>query len=356
MGAAVTNPKDRSTQMKRLFGNVDRAELEKRLPSPAPDKSRASSGGMSGAVKSMQISFSAIEEENERLRAEIRSASAVVELDPDLIVPSFVRDRMDLEGDPQFPLFVEGIRSEGQKLPILVRPVPEKPDAFQVAYGHRRLRACQILGIRVRAIVMPLTDEELILAQGIENAERANLSFIEQALFAVELKNRGYGRETIAKALGRGEDKGLAYISILTATAGALPEELVRKIGPAPTVGRPKWEKLKSFFKDQKLPAKANSAVNGLVASEKWQSLSSDERFAAVLRLLTGRAETDDAQAGHVAQVELGGGLSVTTRRTPKVTLLSIPHDPVPGLSAWLIERLPQLLEEFRRSEQETKS
>lgn len=353
----MTNPKDRSSQMKRLFGNVDRAELEKRLPSPAADRPRPGSGGMSGAVKSMQMSFSAIEEENDRLRAQLKAATAVVELDPAVVVPSFVRDRMDVEGDPRFPLFVESIRSEGQKLPILVRPVPEKSDAFQVAYGHRRLRACQILGIRVKAIVMPLTDEELVLAQGIENAERADLSFIEQALFAIELKNRGFTRETIAKALGRAEEKGLAYISILTATAGAFPEEFVRKIGPAPSVGRPKWEKLKSYFKDQKLPAKANSAVNGLVASEKWQSLTSDDRFAAILRLLGGRGEADSpSAAGQVDQLDLGDGLSVTTKRTPKATQISIPHDPVPGLSAWLIERLPQLVEEFKQSDREATS
>lgn len=352
----MTNPKDHSNRMKRLFGNVDRAELEKRLPSPVAEKARGgAAGAMSGAVKSMQMSFSAIEQENERLRAQLNSASAVVELDPAVVIPSIVRDRMDVEGDPQFPLFVESIRSEGQKLPILVRPVPEKPDTFQVAYGHRRLRACQILGVQVKAIVMPLTDEELVLAQGIENAERADLSFIEQALFAMELKNRGFTRETIAKALGRPEEKGLAYISILTAIASALPEELVRKIGPAPSIGRPKWEKLKSYFKDQKLPASASSAVNGVVASEKWQLLTSDERFAKILRLLDGRGEAGSPPAGEVGQLDLGDGLSVTTRQTAKATQISIPHDPIPGLSAWLIERLPQLLEEFKRSEGEKK-
>jgi ParB family chromosome partitioning protein len=338
--------------MKSLFANVDRAELEKHLPSPALDKSRPNSSGMSGAVKSMQQSFSAVEAENERLRAQLQSAETAVELDPATIVPSFVRDRMDIEGNPQFPQFVEGLRTEGQKLPILVRPMPDRANAYQVAYGHRRLRACQILGIPVRAIVMPLTDEQLVVAQGIENTERENLSFIEQALFAVELKKRGFPRETIAKALGRSEEKGLAYISMLTSTASALPEELVRKIGPAPSVGRPKWEKLGSFFEDQKLPAKANSAVNGLVASERWQAQSTDERFAAVLRVLDRPVPAEKPRA---TEVDLGDGLSVTTKLTPKATQISIPHAPAPGLSAWLLDRLPELVEEFRRSEREAK-
>lgn len=349
----MTNPKDRSNQMKRLFGSVDRAELEKHLPSPAPDKLRSGSAGMSGAVKSMQQSFSVVEAENERLRAQLQSSEAVVELDADAIVPSFVRDRLDIEGDPQFSLFVESIRTEGQKLPILVRPLPDKAGFYQVAYGHRRLRACQILKIAVRAVVMPLTDEQLVVAQGIENTERANLSFIEQALFAVELRRRGFSRETIARALGRGEAKGLAYISILTATASALPEELIRGIGPAPSVGRPKWEKLGSFFRNQKLPAGANTKVEALVASEDWRSLGSDDRFARLLQALDKRAQTSQAD---FEELELGNGLSVTARRTPRATLITIPHAPAPGLSGWLIERLPQLVEEFRRSGRETKS
>lgn len=349
----MTNAKDRSNRMKSLFGNVDRAELEKHLPSPALDKPRPNSSGMSGAVKSMQQSFSAVEAENERLRAQLQSAETAVELDPSTVVPSFVRDRMDLEGNPQFPQFVEGIRKEGQKLPILVRPMADQTGVYQVAYGHRRLRACQILEIPVRAIVMPLTDEQLVIAQGIENTERENLSFIEQALFAVELKKRGFSRETIARALGRSEEKGLAYISILTSTASALPEGLIHKIGPAPSVGRPKWERLGSFFKNQKLSSDANSAVNGLVASEKWQSQGTDERFAGVLRVLDRPAASSRLQ---VAKVDLGEGLSVTTKRTPKATQISIPHTPAPGLSVWLLERLPELVEEFKRSEREAPS
>lgn len=348
----MTNAKDRSNRMKSLFGNVDRSELEKHLPAPALEKPRPNSSGMSGAVKSMQQSFSAVEAENERLRAQLQSADMTVELDPASVVPSFVRDRLDIEDNPQFPQFVEGIRREGQKLPILVRPVADQTGAYQVAYGHRRLRACQIIGIPVRAIVMPLTDEELVVAQGVENTERENLTFIEQALFAAELKKRGFSRETIAKALGRSEEKGLAYISILTSTASALPDALIRKIGPAPFVGRPKWEKLGSFFKDQKLPADANSAVNGLVASEKWQALSTNERFASVLRILDRPAPANEAE---IAQVDLGQGLSITTKRTPKATQISIPHAPAPGLSAWLIDRLPDLIEEFKRSEREAK-
>lgn len=129
-----------------------------------------------------------------------------------------------------------------------------------------------------------------------------------------------------------------------------MPEQLVRKIGPAPSIGRPKWEKLGSFFKDQKLPPEANSAVNGLVASETWQALATDQRFAALLRLLDRRAAVSNKT--QIEELDLGEGLSVTTKRTPKAIQISIPHAPAPGLSDWLIARLPQLVEEFKREAQ----
>ncbi len=93
----MTNAKDRSNRMKNLFANVDRAELEKHIPSPAADKSKPHAAGMSGAVKSMQQTFSAVEAENERLRAQLQSAEVAVELDPAHIIPAFVRDRMDFD-------------------------------------------------------------------------------------------------------------------------------------------------------------------------------------------------------------------------------------------------------------------
>lgn len=335
--------------MRNMFGNIDRAELEKHIPSPADSTPRLNPSGMSGAVKSMQHSFSAVEAENEQLRTQLRLGGVVVELDPANIIPSFVKDRLDIEGSPQFKDFVESIRREGQKHPILVRPTPDNPEVYQVAYGHRRLRACLIIGIPVRAIVRSLTDEQLVLEQGIENTERENLSFIEQALFAAELKRNNFSRETIAKALGRSEEKGLAYISFLTSTVSAIPESLIRKIGPAPGIGRPKWDKLGSFFKDQKLSSDANSAVNGLVGSQKWQALGSDERFEAILGVLdrTNRSVSDVT----TGTVDLGDGVIVAIKQTPKAMQISIPHASAPGLSSWLIKRLPALMEEFKQSE-----
>src|SRR5215207_666947 len=115
------------------------------------------------------------------LRAQIEGGQHVVDLDPSLVDPSFITDRIPIERDPGFDIFVQSIAEAGQQVPILVRPHPDTAGRYQAAYGHRRLRAAAALGLSVRAIVRPLTDAELVVAQGKENGDRRDLSFIERA-------------------------------------------------------------------------------------------------------------------------------------------------------------------------------
>ena len=71
---------------------------------------------------------------------------------------------------------------------------------YQVAYGHRRLQAVRLLGRPVRAIIRPLQDIDVVVAQGVENSARQNLSYIERALFALTLEARGFERSVIMRA------------------------------------------------------------------------------------------------------------------------------------------------------------
>jgi ParB family chromosome partitioning protein len=339
----MNNPKIRSDHMKRLFANADPKELEKQLRAPTEDIPKLSAG----PVKSMQQTFSAVETENDNLRRQLEANETVVEIDASRVIPSFIRDRLDLEADAEFAAFVEDIAQIGQQLPILVRPVEGKPGYYQAAYGHRRLRACQILAKPVRAIVRGLSDRELVLAQGIENSQRANLSFLEQALFAIEMKRNGFDRETISLALGRGKDKGLAYISILTATVAEIPEDLLRLIGAAPNIGRPKWEKLGSFFKEPPLKPEQNAVITSLLSSERWKAMKSDDRFTELLALLSKQQDTEsDANV-----YNCGDGFLVTAKQSAKATHIYFPNDRLPGLTEWLIARLPNLITEFKEQQ-----
>lgn len=338
----MANPKERNQRMKSLFANVDADALAKHAPASPVDQEKRRVG--STAVKSMDRAFVSIEDENKRLHNQLHSAESIIELDPDRVVGSFVNDRLDIDGDETFQAFVEGIKEAGQKLPILVRPLTGKPGHYQAAYGHRRLRACQILKRPVKAIVREMSDEELVVSQGIENSERLNLSFIEQALFALSLKERKYSREIISDALGRKEGRNLSYVSILTNTAALIPEELIRLIGPATSVGRPKWEKLGALIKDRRLSAPQKEAVAGVTASLSWSESGSDQRFSLMLEALDQSAKREP----EVVDVMLADGIVIAARRTETSTRISIPDNRLPGLSDWLLQRLPEFVSEFQ--------
>jgi ParB family chromosome partitioning protein len=173
----------------------------------------------------------------DELEEQLRSGHAIVDLDPSVIDASFVPDRMAPSEEAHKEL-VQAIKADGQIVPILVRPHPVEQGRYQVAYGHRRLRAVTELGMQVRAVVRELTDEQLVVAQGQENNARTNLSFIEKARFAIQLEQRGFRRDVIMQALCVDRPR----VSQMIKFASGIPMELINAIGPAPGIGRRKWE------------------------------------------------------------------------------------------------------------------
>jgi len=116
--------------------------------------------------------------------------SAIREVDPDLIDDWGPKDRLDaftaVNSDDDadgFEALKSSIKDDGQQVPILVRKAGTE-GRFEIIYGRRRLRACAELGLKVRANVQDLDDATALLAKGLENAARRNLSFYEKARFA----------------------------------------------------------------------------------------------------------------------------------------------------------------------------
>lgn len=288
--------RDRKSSLKALFGEpLAPAPAQTPMPAPetksmpvdmAPAPSPSPVRATSGAVKAMGLSLTAIAREAEEakaLRQALEEGERILELETETIDVSFVSDRLT-EGDrddPDFAMLVESIRVNGQQVPILVRPHPEKPGRFQVAYGHRRLRAAQRLGVSIKALVRPLADEELVLAQGKENAERRSLSFIERALFAKALVQRGFDRKLIGEALA--VDK--TELSRLIQVAEAIPIQFIRGIGPAPKAGRSRWMELGGFIASQAGYVKATDELH----SERFKAADTDTRFRMLFDRLARR-------------------------------------------------------------------
>lgn len=348
----MTKASDRSKKMRAMFGGVDPAELAKE-PAPAQVGQSASKRVSAGAIKSMRNTFSNVEKENEELRHLLESGDVARELDPKRLEPSFVADRMVVEVDADFEALKQSIEANGQQVPILVRPHPSYDGHYQIAFGHRRWRACQELGRPVHGIIKQLTDEELLIAQGQENHERKNLSFIETALFAYRLSS-DFPQTIISKALG----KDATTVSKLLRLMGQLPAEFVRMIGPAPRIGRPRWEELASHFVDGSLPEGVHGPVHELMERPSYKAANSDDRFMMVFDLV-GQLVRQISSTPSEAEVTKtttatspAGKLWIGNKKVlmkDKGTTLSFQVDTrkQPELAAFLKERLPALLEEF---------
>ncbi len=267
------------------------------LPGSAPETKAAPSTvgndvprAASGAIKAMGLSLGAITREAEEARA-LRQAMVdgerILSLDPALIDTSFVEDRLAIDGpeEEDFLTLVDSIRENGQQVPILVRPHPTEEGRYQTAYGHRRLRAVTRLGIKAKAIVRPLSDDELVVAQGKENAERRNLSFIERAIFAAALVARGFDRKLIGEALAVQKSE----LSRLLQVAENVPEHIVRAIGPAPKAGRDRWMSLAGLFGSEAATAKALDEIT----SARFRGADSDQRFQMLFNRLSRRSKPE---------------------------------------------------------------
>lgn len=292
----------------------------------------------SGSLKAMGLSLQSLSDEADEartLREQLAAGAHVVELDPNLIDPSFIRDRLDDTAGEDFEAFKASLANDGQQVPILVRPRADAEGRFQAAYGHRRLAALRALSRPVKAIVRHLTDEELVVAQGKENNERRDLSFIERALFAARLEDFGYARATLIAALS--VHKG--NLSTMISVARGVPEDLIMAIGPAPKIGRPRWEQLAERVQQ------GDDKWREVAGEPGFAALSTDVRFERVLKAITRRPKKTPAQV-----IKNPDGKAVARVQHSKERLsLTIDNRTAPDFGAYLIKQLPEIYAAFRR-------
>jgi ParB family chromosome partitioning protein len=271
----------------------------------------------------------------DEIEKRLAEGQSVVELDATLIDPSFVRDRMQ-EAAGQIDSLLASIKESGQQVPVLVRPHPEIEGRYQIAFGHRRVAAAIALGIKVRAVVRSLTDDQLVIAQGQENNERANLSFIERARFAAMLEERGFSRDTMATALSSDKAELSRYVTIVT----GIPRDILNGIGPAPKSGRPRWLEFVELLKSKEYEKKARS----ILEDQDVATLGSDDRFERVLGALKERQVTQVIQRQCVASD--GTRLAKASRSSRRVSI-SLAQKAPEEFGDFILDRLSALYDEF---------
>ncbi len=276
--------------------------------------------------------------EAQRIQEQLTAGQTIIELDPADIDGAMIKDRLGVSSDVQDEL-ERSISEQGQQVPILVRPHPDTTGRYQVAYGHRRLQATLKLGLKVKAVVRPLSDEELVVAQGVENSARANLSFIERAVYAARLEDAGFNRVTIMAALSI--DK--TALSKLVAVPTRIPMALLVAIGPAPRIGRDRWLELADKIEKRK------GAVSLIAIAQEpdFLSLSSDDRFERILRMASVPKAASSRQEAALWKDDAGKRIGRLLQK-PSELVVSVSTKAEPGFADFVRQALPRLLQEFR--------
>ena len=88
---------------------------------------------------------------------------------------------------------IESIRKVGAITPALARPLPD--GGYELISGHRRLAACQVLGLETMpVIVREMSDDEAVIAMVDANLQRETILPSEKA-FAYKLKMEALSRQ-----------------------------------------------------------------------------------------------------------------------------------------------------------------
>ncbi|MCB2130676.1 MAG: plasmid partitioning protein RepB [Rhodobacteraceae bacterium] len=211
------------------------------------------------------------------------SLASIREIDSGLIDDWGPKDRLEEftavnaeDDDEGFEALKNSIREGGQQVPILVRRSKAADGRFEAIYGRRRLKACRELGIKVRANVQDVDDATALLAKGLENAARRNLSFYEKARFAEAIQAAGHESATVRQVLNLSAS-GHSHFTKVTQN---VPSRVGDLIGAAPKSGRPRWTDLAELFLERKLTEKVALDLLTKISA----SLTSDERLEALIK------------------------------------------------------------------------
>jgi ParB/RepB/Spo0J family partition protein len=95
----------------------------------------------------------------------------------------------------------------GNTVPVLVRLLPD--NSHELVYGHRRLMACQLAGLKVNALVSrSLSDEQAVRTMAQENTARHDLSPLEKGRWYAQLREEQVYKTDGALSRALGVDKG----------------------------------------------------------------------------------------------------------------------------------------------------
>ena len=131
------------------------------------------------------------------------SGDLVREIPLDDLAPNPYQPRRKFAKEEMAEL-AESIRQYGVLQPVVARPAPE---GLELVAGERRLRACKMLGLMtIPTIVKELTDQDMAILSLVENLQREDLNFLEEAQgYYNLLEEFGFTQEELAQRIGKSQ-------------------------------------------------------------------------------------------------------------------------------------------------------
>lgn len=126
----------------------------------------------------------------------------IIFITPDQILPNIYQPRKTFNDDTIEEL-AQSIKAYGIIQPLSVRKMGN--DSFELVAGERRLRAAKKAGLsKVPAIIVDITDKESAAIALLENLQREDLNYIEEAEAYYNLiKDHSYTQEQLADTIGK---------------------------------------------------------------------------------------------------------------------------------------------------------
>lgn len=101
-----------------------------------------------------------------------------------------------VQNNEEMERMIESIRKVGAITPALTRPLPD--GGYELISGHRRLAACQVLGIeKMPVIIREMSDDEAVIAMVDANLQRETILPSEKA-FAYKMKLEAIKHQGVA--------------------------------------------------------------------------------------------------------------------------------------------------------------
>lgn len=107
--------------------------------------------------------------------------------------------------DTELHELAQSIQDRGIIQPIVVRPMPNLPDAYEIVAGERRWRAAQQVGLHdVPVVIVDIDDKTSLEFAILENVQRADLNPVEEAQGYSRLMDEfSYTQENLSKIIGK---------------------------------------------------------------------------------------------------------------------------------------------------------